>query len=94
MKWKALIAFLLLLTPVVVPAAQSALAIEAVSILLIDEEKGNDGKAFKLFSPIEEHLIPSDLYFYFGELQELALFKGSTLTDPYCKVPVQPPDFS
>lgn len=94
MKWKALIAFLVLLTPVLVPAAQSMLEIEAVSILLIDEEKGKEEKASKIFSPIEEHLIPSDLYFFCGELRALAMFRGVQLTSPHYKVYVQPPDFS
>lgn len=94
MKWKALIAFWVLLTPVLVPAAQSMLDIEAVSILLIDEEKGKEDKASKIFSPIEEHLIPGDLYFHNGVMETRAEFRGGTLTNPFSKRHLQPPDFS
>lgn len=93
-KWKACIALLLLLTPVVVPAAQSVLKIEEVTMMLIDEEKGKDGKAFKVFSPFEEHLIPADYNFYYSAHQDLALFRSGLLTKPYCKRHTQPPDFS
>ena len=53
-KWKALIALFVLAATVLIPAAQSVMAENEVSLFLVDEEKGDSqGKSF---SPTEEHL--------------------------------------
>ena len=54
MKWKALIALFVLATTVLVPAAQSVMAENEISLFIVDEEKGDSEG--KIFSPTEEHL--------------------------------------
>ena len=53
-KWKALIALFVLAATLLVPAAQSILAENEISLFIVDEEKGNSQG--KMFSPTEEHL--------------------------------------
>jgi hypothetical protein len=53
-KWKALIALFVLVATVIIPAAQSVLNEQEVSLFIVDEEKGNS--TGKIFSPTEEHL--------------------------------------
>ena len=53
-KWKALIALFVLAATLLVPAAQSILAENEISLFMVDEEKGDSQG--KIFSPTEEHL--------------------------------------
>ena len=53
-KAKALIALFVLAATVLVPAVQSVLAENEISLFIVDEEKGNS--MGKIFSPTEEHL--------------------------------------
>lgn len=54
MKCKALLALFVLVATLLVPAAQSVLVENEVSIFMVDEEKGDSEG--KIFSPTEEHL--------------------------------------
>lgn len=53
-KWKVFIALFVLAATVLIPAVQSALAENEVTVFIVDEEQGNS--AGKSFSPTEEHL--------------------------------------
>ena len=78
MKWKALIALFVLAATVLIPAAQSVLVEQEVSLFIVDEEKGNaEGK---IFSPTEEHLPACSEW----TLQELA----SQIYTPAYELPV------
>lgn len=90
MKWKALIALFVLVATVVVPAAQSVMAENEISMFIVDEEKGNsEGKSF---SPTEEHL-PAYAEWTFHELAIQLFTPAYQLPlDRAVEMPTPPPD--
>ena len=89
-KWKALIALFVLVATVVVPAAQSVMAENEISLFIVDEEKGNsEGKSF---SPTEEHL-PAYAEWTFHELAIQLFTPAYQLPlDRAVEMPAPPPD--
>ncbi len=75
------------------PAAQSLLTKTEISILIMDEEKGQENTQGKSFSPMEEHLIPDALWYFDAVAGTKGTPPGGTLPDPIRKHLTPPPDF-
>ena len=90
MKWKALIALFVLVATVVVPAAQSVMAENEISLFIVDEEKGNsEGKSF---SPTEEHLPAYAEWTFHALAIQLFTPAYQLPLDRAVEMPTPPPD--
>ena len=90
-KWKAVIALIILALTLVIPAAQSLLTEPEVTVFIMDEEKGSaEGK---LFNPTEEHL-PT---YHDWQFTESVILKPGTISqlpvDRALELQTPPPDF-
>jgi hypothetical protein len=89
-KWKALIALFVLVATVVVPAAQSVMAENEISLFIVDEEKGNsEGKSF---SPTEEHLPAYAEWTFHALAIQLFTPAYQLPLDRAVEMPTPPPD--
>ena len=89
-KWKALRDLFVLVATVVVPAAQSVIAENEISLFIVDEEKGNsEGKSF---SPTEEHLPAYAEWTFHALAIQLFTPAYQLPLDRAVEMPTPPPD--
>lgn len=89
-KWKALIALFVLAATLVIPAAQSVLNEQEVSLFIVDEEKGSSNG--KVFSPTEEHLPAYHVLNFLQSLSDDPIAMSQIPVDRALELQTPPPD--
>ena len=89
-KWKALIALFVLGATLLIPAAQSVLNEQEVSLFIVDEEKGNTSG--KIFSPTEEHLPSYQFLCFVQTFSENPADQNQFPVDRALELQTPPPD--